>query len=324
MCFKTTWYYAKCTHAASVKTASLIWCTPALDAGCPCEEEDQIPVQFPLTGLCKQCKTRNKLKVTVDRRASIARWNAGDRLGALQAAMALPGSDDDSSNENTDEDSDEGSGSDNETDPEVETGSNAAITASDASGPRQSQNLTRSNPDGKLHRWLRWLDKNDPYSTKNAAYSTSSSSSILTNKAQTGKMTPMFKAPILWKDDHDKFGLRPLVLVQKQELTEEEKKPRRRAICAGAGGLQPLVLVEKHKKRWHWLSWDSYGREKAEESHQTKPIPKPSFQVKFKKTIDMPSRLPVLASRLGGQPMAVGAKKRSLLVRKTTFDRVTL
>lgn len=135
---------------------------------------------------------------------------------------------------------------------------------------------------------------------------------------------PFFKASILWKDEHDKFGLRPLVLVQKHRLAEQKDRPScRRTICAGPGGLQPLVLVEKHKKRWGRPSWDPYGREKADEPRQSEPLLMPSVEAESTKSVSLRSRIPVPASRVGGQSVAASVEKRPLLARRNTFDRVT-
>ncbi|KAJ5320364.1 hypothetical protein N7508_000647 [Penicillium antarcticum] len=275
---------------------------------------------MPLTGLCKQYKIEEKLEETVSRLIDIDRWNAGGRQCTLQAVMALPDSNDDGSVEEYE--------SEDETEPEIESGSNTDTNASDADEPRQSQDLTHSNPGGKFHRWFNWINKADLYPTKKpSAYNPASTSTIstLNNKAKTGKMTkwPLFKAPILWKDEHNKFGLRPLVLARKHGLNEKEKKPRRRIICAGPAGLQPLVLVEKHKKRWGWPSWDSFGHEKVDEMSKSNPLPRPSVQAESRKTVILRSRLPVPGGRTGGQPVAVGVKKRPLLARRTTSDRVT-
>jgi hypothetical protein len=250
----------------------------------------------------------------VNRLVGIARWKAGDRLGALTASMALPERDDESSDENSEYESEY------ESELETKSGPDAAADASDADEPRNSCLLTRSNPDGRFHRLQRWLDKADPYPQKDSSTSTSA------NTAKTGKVTrwPLFKAPILWKDEHDKFGLRPLVLVQKHRLAEQKDKHSwRRTICAGPGELQPLVLVEKHKKRWGWPSWDPYGREKADEPRQSEPLLMPSVEAEFTKTVSLRSRIPVPASRVGGQSVAASAEKRPLLARRNTFDRVT-
>ena len=207
-----------------------------------------------------------------------------------------------------------------ESEPETESGSDADADASDAVEPRKSRLLTRSNPNGSFHRLQRWLDKVDPYPPKDSPTSTSA------NTAKTGKMTrwPFFKAPILWKDEHDKFGLRTLVLVQKHGLVEQKDKPsRRRTICAGPGGLQPLALVEKHKKRWGWPSWDPYGREKANEPRQSEPLLMPSVEAESTKAVSLRSRIPVPASRVGGRSVTANMEKRPLLARKNTFDRVT-
>ncbi|KAJ6030225.1 hypothetical protein N7499_012642 [Penicillium canescens] len=314
MCMKIMYYHAKCTHAAPAETSSVIGCPPALEEGCLCDQEDQTPLPFPISGLCKQCKVQKRRKEMVNRFVGIAKWKAGDRLGSLTAAMALPERDDESPEEDSEYESEY------ESEPETESGSDADADASDAVEPRKSHLLTRSNPNGSFHRLQRWLDKADPYPPKDSSICTSA------NTAKTGKMTrwPFFQAPILWKDEHDNFGLRTLVLVQKHGLVEQKDTlSRRRTICAGPGGLQPLALAEKHKKRWGWPSWDPYGREKADEPRQSEPLLMPPVEAESMKAVSLRSRIPVPASRVGGQSVAASVEKRPLLARRNTFDRVT-
>jgi hypothetical protein len=225
----------------------------------------------------------------------IIRWKAGDSEGAMKAAMPPPETDEDNSDNQS---FDEGYESNSESEYQFKLGtefeSDADAHASDAVGPRTSRSPTRKDPEGRCHLLHRWLDQADPYPQRHSSSSSfPSTSSAYTTNTGIMETETFFKAPILWKDERDQLGLRPLILVQKHD-----KLPHRRTICAGPGGLQPLILVEKYKKSWSWSSWNPNGSEKAEESPKLKPS-----VIHYVKELSMTaastrSRLPVPAGRV--------------------------
>src|SRR4051812_31403209 len=146
MCLKIMYYHARCTHAAPAETSSVIGCPPALEEGCLCDPEEQTPLPFPVSGLCKQCKVQKRRREMANRLVGIAKWKAGDRLGSLTAAMALPKRYDESCDEDSEYESEY------ESESETGSGSDADADASDALEPRKSRLLPRSNPNESFHR----------------------------------------------------------------------------------------------------------------------------------------------------------------------------